>query len=323
MQMIMQPEKRNFPAWMLGSALLLALFFCVLRMLPPPKESPPQLLGEKDGYSLLQGAPEMKGQATPVSRAQCLQGYLMLVNAAHPLPGDFSAPDVFHIRTMVGSYLPALEGVSLCREAVYALCTIQLEYPLETGLELTRGALSYAQQEDWRREAFDRYARVYPLNEALSRAFSAVPGGGESEHQLGYTLDIALTGSLSLGQRDPLLRNETGKWLSENLWRYGWLYRNPPGASVSCGCEGIHLRYVGKIHAAAMHALAMNLEDYLSLLHREGALTLCREENPWAYLYCLPMDENPVLPLPEKTGYQISADNTGCIIVAIAANGHF
>ena len=323
--MILQPRKRNVPSLALGSAMLLLLaFFYLLRVFPLPNTPlPPVVLGEKDGYSLHRGAPELHGSIVAFSRDQLLQGFLMEVSPLHPLPNDFSAPNIYHVRTMVGSYLPALEGVTLCREAVYALCSIQLEHPLEQGVELARGALSRAQQEDWRREAFDRYAKVYPLNEALNRAYSAVPGGGESEHQLGYALDIALTGPLSLGQRDPLLRNDTGKWLAEHMWRYGWLYRNAPGNSAACGCEGIHLRYVGKIHAAAMHAMNLNLEDYLSLLRSEGKLTLYRNDQAWAHLYCFPCDGNLSIQIPEKTVYQVSSDNTGYAIIAIAANGNF
>ena len=322
--MILQLRKYQMPFLALGCVfLLLLILFAVLLMFPVSAAIPqPALLGQADGYSILEGAPDMKGEIQTVSRAQLLQGYLMLVNPAHPLPGDFSPPNIYQIRTMVGSYLPALEGVTLCREAVYALCSIQLEYPLERGAELIRGTLSRAQQEDWRREAFGRYARVYPLNEALNRAFSAVPGGGESEHQLGYALDIALKGPLSLGKRDPLMRNETGAWLSGHMWRYGWIYRNPPENS-SCGCEDIHLRFVGKVHAAAMHALSMNLEDYLSLLRKEGKITICRENKPWAYLYCMPCEGNLSFRVPEKTIWQASADNTGYAVIAIAANGNF
>ena len=224
---------------------------------------------------------------------------------------------------MVGSYLPAQEDVALWREAVYGLCAIQLEHPLEEGLTLVRGTLSAAQQEDWRREAFNRFSKIYPLKEAVDRAIAAVPGGGESEHQTGYAVDIALKGPLSLGETQPLLRNETGRWLSQNAWRYGWICRYAPGQEAEGSCEGVHLRYVGTVHAAAMHTLGLGLEDYLTLLRREGALTLYRNGEAYAYFYCAPTEEHWRLRLPAGAAAQFSLDNTGWAIAVIAAQGVF
>ncbi len=323
--MISRPQKRCLPALALGmSFFLLLLLFLYLMLFPAaPAPAAPVLLGEGAGYTLFRGAPEMQGSIHSISRVQLLKGYLMQVSPAHPLPQDFPQPDTHQLRVMVGAYLPAEEGVTLCRDAVYALCAIQLEHSLHEGATLIRGALSYAQQEDWRREAFARYAKVYPLHEALSRAYAAVPGGGESEHQLGYALDISLSPPLSLGEREPLMRNETGKWLKENLWRFGWIQRYGPSAPGEGGCEDIHLRYVGKIHAAAMHAAGLGLEDYLSLLRSHGRLTLCRDGAPYAYIYCAPCQDGWALPVPEGTEYQVSADNTGWAVAAIAADTSF
>lgn len=241
----------------------------------------------------------------------------MQVSPSHPLPADFPAPNTRSVRALVGSYLPACAETALWTEAVYALCEIQLDYPLETGAELTLGALSSAQQDAWQKEAFGRYAAVYPLEEALMLAQQAVPSGGESEHQLGYALDVALTGPLAISQTDPLLRNETGRWLSDNLWRYGWIYRYGSESRALGACEHIHLRFVGKIHAAAMHALGLGMEDYLALLHREQALTLTRNGQPWAYLYGFPSENDLVFPLEDGMVLEASADNMGWALVAV------
>ena len=299
---------------LLAAALGLALVW--------PNEKKPVQTG-RDGYLLSSGAPGLAGRAAVLPRQTLLQGTLLLVDPGHPLPEDFPVPNTRAIRAMVGSYLPALEDVALWREAVYALCEMQVERPLEEGVTLSRGTLSPAQQETWRREAFARYLNVYPLSQALEKAQAAVPGGNESEHQTGYALDLEMTGVLRLSQADPLIRNDTGMWLAENMWRYGWIRRYGPDSQAEGACENVHLRYVGKVHAAAMHALSLDLEDYLTLLSLQGAMTVYRDNEPWAYLYALPCGGDLALPLPTDTEYQASLDNRGYAILAVAANGKF
>ncbi|MBE5782148.1 MAG: D-alanyl-D-alanine carboxypeptidase family protein [Clostridiales bacterium] len=319
-----QPEKRMLRAGMGACAVFaLSALTLIFLFLSHQTAEPALALGGRGEWTVLEGAPEPQGTQTYLSRAALLEGKLMQVSPQSPLPKDFSPPNTRDIRAMVGSYLPAEEGVMLCQEAVYALCTIQFEYPLEHGISLIRGTLSNAQQEEWRREAFDRYARVYPLNEALSRVTEEIPGGGESEHQTGYALDLSMKGPLSLVGADPLLHNTTGRWLNENLWRFGWIYRFSPQEESNGSCEGIHLRYVGKVHAAAMHALGIGMEEYLALLREEKALTLLKSQAPYAYLYAIPCESSLSFPIPDGADYEASSDNMGYAIVSIAAQDHF
>lgn len=323
MRLQFRKNKGLSPAILACAVFVLGAVWLVLLLCLQGNGKKEIILGQRDEFALIQGAPDMTGKPLEISRQDLLQGTLMLVSPQYPLPIDFPVPNTRAIRAMVGAYLPALEDVALWRDAVYALCAMQLEYPLENGVSLIRGTLSSAQQEDWRRAAFDRYAKVYPLNEALNRAFAAVPGGGESEHQTGYALDITLTGTLSLGNPDPILRNAAGKWLDENMWRFGWIYRYGPGHANGGSCEGIHLRYVGQVHAAAMHALNLELEDYLAFLRQQERLTLKKEGRPYAYLYCVPNPDNWQIFLEPGTEYLVSADNTGWAIAAIAAQDVF
>lgn len=305
-----------------GGAFFLLLAAALAAMVFWQPGQAPEPVG-RDGYLVSAGAPALTGTDTVISRQTLLQGTLLSVSPLHPLPADFPAPNTRAIRAMVGSYLPAQEGVALWRDAVYALCEMQAVRPLEDGVTLCRGAVSAAQQEAWQREAFARYLSVYPLSEALQSAQAAVPGADESEHRTGYALDLMMTGALNLSQADPLLRNDTGVWLAENMWRSGWIRRYGPGSKAEGGCENVHLRYVGKVHAAAMHALNLDLEEYLDYLHQQGAVTVCRDGAPWAYLYALPCDGGLTIPLPADTEYQVSLDNRGYAVLAMAANGKF
>ena len=320
----MQTQKRTVYTAALACALFaLAAAGLTAVLCFHARTAKPLILAAGEGWTVRRGAPAQQGQELTIPRSRLLAGTLMLVSPQHPLPPDFPPPDTRSIRATVGNYLPAAEDASLLREAVYALCAMRLEYPLAEGITIQRGALSAAQQEEMRREAFQRFAKLYPLTEAVHRAAQAVPAGGESEHQTGYALDIVLTGPLAVAKADPLLRSETGKWLADNMWRFGFLYRYAPGQEEEGACEGIHLRYVGNAHAAAMRVLNLGLEDYLALLRREGALTLLRGETPYAYLYCTPCAGDWRVSIPSDTAYQVSADNTGWAVAVVSAQGAF
>lgn len=319
-------RRRLFPSLFLACAAFLAAAAGLILMLclrAPGAMENEKPLSARDGWALQRGAPVLTGETVWIPRAQLLQGTLLWVDAQYPLPEDFPPPNTRSVRAMVGSYLPARENVLLWEDAIYALCTMHLEHSLADGVTLTQGALSFAQQEAARREAFERFCLVYPLAEAFSRAAAAVPAGGESDHQTGYAVDLALTPPLSMGEKDPLRRNETGKWVAEHLWRFGFFYQAPNQEARGPVCENIHLRFVGKPHGAALHVLGAGLEDYLALLHAEKALTLLRDGEPYAYLFCVPCPGDFSFALPPDREYLVSADNMGYAILALSAQGRF
>lgn len=317
--MNLQAEKRETRAlspWYIALTLA-ALCLAAALLLSGGKEASP-LLAIAGEYAVARGAPALTGKEKTIPRQTLLEGTLLLASPLHPLPEDYPPPDTRTIRALVGSYLPAREDTALRREAIYALCALHTEHPLAGSVIFENGAVSPAQQEQARREAFERFLQVYPLEQALEKANAAVPGGGESEHQTGYAVDLALTGPLSMGYQDPLARTEEGRWLQDNLWRYGFVRRYGEGNREDGACEGIHIRYVGSLHAEALHTLDMTLEEYLALLRQEGALTLLKDGKPAAYLYCAPCNGDWHLPLPDGAEIQFSADNTGWAIAAVA-----
>lgn len=319
-----QIEKRTMrSACAACTAFVLAAVGVIVLLCARSQAQPERVLAQAGRWRIERGAPTQTGTAHSVSRKKLLQGTLMLVSPQHPLPPDFPTPNTRAIRAMVGSYLPAQGDVALWQEGIYDLCAMQLEHPLEQGITLIRGTLSPAQQDDWQREAFDRFLKVYPLQEAMSHTVAAVPQGGQSEHQTGYAVDVALKAPLFLGEPHPLRRNETGSWLLENCWRYGWICRYSPGEEAEGSCEGVHLRYVGPVHSTMMQLMQMGLEDYLSLLRQEERLTLYRDDVPYAFFYCTQTAENVTLNVLEDTQWMASADNTGWAVVTIAAQRVF
>ena len=313
--------KKNRRFVLAAAGLCLAMGVFVFLSQRAQRNPPDAVLGARDTVSVTRGTPDLRGKTLSLPAVQAYQGPLMLVDALHPLPDAYVCPDVRSIQAMVGDYVPSREDTLLCPEAIYALCNLQFRYSL-TGLAVFHtGAVSAAQLESMRRDAFDRYEKVYPLQEAMARACAAVPAPGESEHQTGYAVDVSLEGPQDMRIENPLCRTAAGRWLCDNLWRFGWIQRF--SEKEIKGCEQIHLRYVGVPHAAAMRALGLDLEDYLLLLHREKALTVWVAGAPYAYITCAPEASLPRFTLPEGEQYLFSADNMGYFIVSVSAPGRF
>ncbi len=303
--------------------LVLAAGLAAAGCAPAKRETEAQLIAQREEWAVLRGAPSQTGRVLTVSRGLWAQGALMLASPAHPLPPDAVPPDARDVKAMVGGYLPVQGAVLLRDEVIYALCSMQCDHSFFDQAVFLNGALSAAQQEELRREAFERYRAVYPLAQAMDRACAAVPGAYESEHQTGWAVDVLLTGPLELKEKNPLARNAAGRWMLENLWRYGLIQRYSPDGSERGSCESIHLRYVGPVHAAAMRALHLNFEDYLFFLHQEKEITLTRNGAPYAYIRCLPEEDALSFSLPENAAWTVSGDNAGFVILAIAAQGRF
>lgn len=251
-------------------------------------------------YAIYEG---VKGDTYPWSFREKWQdtGYLARADGMQPAKSEEAC---LSMRETAGGYVPLDGDVLLRPDALYALCAMQNDYPLEEGVQFFRGYLTEEEQNAWRADAVIRRSKALPAGKACP-----VPEGGKSEHQLGLAADVKLTGKLNMKEKDPLRRNATGLWLAENMWRYGYVY----DADYD-GCEAIHLRYVGKGHARMMHLLDMNMAEYLDFLQKHKAVTLMHGETMIASVQCVTEgDEN--VQLPQGMRWDMSRDNQGNIIL--------
>ena len=85
---------------------------------------------------------------------------------------------------------------------------------------------------------------------AAADRFSARPGF--SEHQTGLAFDIGWDG---MRTTQAMGSTETGVWMAENSWRYGFILRYPEGKTHITGYiyEPWHYRYVGLSHGEAIY----------------------------------------------------------------------
>ena len=113
----------------------------------------------------------------------------------------------------------------------------------------------------------------YYLNKGYSRADAekeaatvvAVPG--TSEHQLGLAVDIIDNRLWDLVEAQE--NQPAQKWLLENSWRYGFIFRYPKDKLDITGIiyEPWHYRYVGRELAEEIYNTGLTFEEYLASLN--------------------------------------------------------
>lgn len=148
-----------------------------------------------------------------------------------------------------------LEMLSAAKEAGHTKLRIQSAYR------------SYATQNILYENKVKEYEKDYG-DKARELAAMIVAKPGQSEHQLGNTIDIA-NGSLvqSFG------KTTAGIWLAENAHLYGFTLRYPEGKTDITGVvyEPWHFRFVGKDFAAYLYENELTLEEYIKLVSKKQA----------------------------------------------------
>lgn len=268
------------------------------------------------------GLPSGDTQQLAFTRAELLQGRLLLVDETHPLPEDYTPADTFAV-------LGSTQGRVECRDlaAVSGKDTLDALVSLFAAARQARfvqftvfaGTRSPEQQRILLTDTLSAFARDMPLQTALLSAVDAVGSVDCSEHQLPWAVDVRLCpqwNGTPLAQ--PYEDSAAGRWLLQHLWEHGFIRRWADAVPTDHCCRAYHLRYVGRAHAMLMHALNVTLEQYLDLLHQHRALTLYDEKGaPLACAVCQPAGERQTLfTLPAAQVEDASLDNTGYAVVA-------
>ena len=122
-------------------------------------------------------------------------------------------------------------------------------------LSIRSGFRSYATQKT----LYNNY--VARDGKAAADRYSARPG--YSEHQTGLAADLNVID-------DNYGNTDSGKWLANNCWRYGFILRYPKGKESQTGYmyESWHFRYIGDVEvtkAIYNNGNWLSLEEYLGI----------------------------------------------------------
>lgn len=240
-------------ALILAAGLLLALAAMLTRWLAAP---PSHAVIEP-----VQTAAQQDGDTAAASAAGQDSWQLLLVNAQHALPDDFSVglADVGSGHSVDARIASALQAMlDDCRAA---------------GLEPLICS-SYRTQQTQQSLFDDKVQRLiaegYAPDAAQAKAGTVVAVPGTSEHQTGLAVDLVDAGNQNLDETQE--QTPVQQWLLAHSWEYGFVLRYPNDKSSVTGIiyEPWHYRYVGKDAARDMHEGGLCLEEYLQA---DGALT--------------------------------------------------
>lgn len=322
-----QPERKRRLLPLCVAGILCAFGLVLLLPRAPATQYPspevsqasaPARKAVRSNSAVLYGFPEGEYAEAVYSSEQLLRGKLPLVDGEHPIPDNAPAPNTLQIAAHGKGVIPvrdlSLKSAAETIDALYALFYAARQKGIE-GLAVYRATLSASEQRDWQLDRARVYSSSLSLTDAAALARSEVDDPGQSEHQLGYTVDIRLFGSWGGAADDrPLGLTEQGRYLLQNAWRYGFVMCYPDAESED---KAHQFRYVGVAHSTAMTYLDLRLADYLALLHERGVVQIHEKGAPRYLIVCKELHNDRVgFSLPVGADYEASYDNCGYAVVA-------
>lgn len=272
--------------------------------------------------NVIQGFPTgEKGYTIVIQESRLQSGRMLLMDEAHPVPEEFVPPASYNI-------LQRAKGRVACRDAQAVLAGDAIEaldelfrnarYARYNNMVVFASSRSEEQQRIALIDRMSDLSRSMSFEDALAQAKAEIELPGCSEHQLPWCVDIRICSAWNaLPDETPLSASEAGRWLISHAWEYGFIQRYPEAETESH--RAWHFRYVGKAHAAMVHALGASFEEYLLLMREYGVLTLLNDAGqPAVTVICQQArigDTRFTLPL-HGTVEDVSLDNCGWALVS-------
>ena len=155
------------------------------------------------------------------------------------------------------------------------------------GYVLRAGSTYRTYDEQWnlfQREVDSQRAKhpSYSEEKLMERAKASVNYPGTSEYNTGLAFNLYLYQADNDALNDtPFYQTAQGKWLYENSWKYGLVFRFPkagypmPDTTDKAYKTGVNsglniYRYVGIPNAEIMHHLDLCLEEYIEYLQEHS-----------------------------------------------------
>lgn len=226
------------------------------------------------------------------------------VTAKHkPLPPDSTLPPLYYDKLMIANYRNTLSadyvpenlvkipdgyvaenyyGIYVTQETfdAYKELYMAMYGEIHCRMHIISAYRSYARQSELYNKAVQNYmARGMTSTEARALALNTTQTPGNSEHQLGNTIDVSNNTDTDHNYQET----PEGKWLAENAYKYGFIIRYPSDKAeiTRIEYEPWHIRYVGIHHATYMYVNNLCLEEYIDLQEQaEETANDYAQENP-------------------------------------------
>jgi D-alanyl-D-alanine carboxypeptidase len=200
--------------------------------------------------------------------------YMLLVNKEHPIPQDFAQTSLIDTESNPALKLDAVAAVKI-QEFINA--AKQEGYTCK----VIAGYRTYSDQESAYNYAYQSEINAgYTAEEAEARIGLSVAKPGYSEFETGYTVCIAENSSVT---KDEMVSSELYKYISENIYKYGFILRYPEGKQDITGYEfdPFCYRYIGDegvsegvlsmSHAQYIYEKNFSFEEYIDYLTAKRA----------------------------------------------------
>lgn len=280
---------------------------------------------------------EDEGRAAPentsnivASRSELMLGGLMLVNAWHPLPAEFTDEALIPVGSTSGYKVPVNDNSVKLFKPAYDALYAALEEAGAQGLQnylVQEGYRSNDRQTELFNNKMEELQDKYSGDILIEQTKQRVNYPGTSEYQTGFSFNMRLYPN---PDSIDFVESDQGKWLIENGWKYGIIFRFPtrdfPNASwedkshkTGVSVELNLFRYVGEAHAATMNTMGFCLEEYIEFLIEHPHISVYENGALKYEIYRIPVTAEPSfnLPVPNPArNYQASFDNMGGIVMA-------
>ncbi|ENQ3106290.1 D-Ala-D-Ala carboxypeptidase VanY [Bacillus cereus] len=235
-----------------------------------------------------------------ITKEQIHKGDLLLVNKDYPIKKDSIRSDIINV----------FQNAELVRGYVIFDRNLRLSMDIvKKFLKIVDAAEKEGVQHFLMNSGYRDFKEQRKLYEKLGSDY-ALPAG-YSEHNLGLSLDVGST-------QMKMEKAPEGKWIEENVWKYGFVLRYPKNKSNITGIqyEPWHIRYVGLPHSAVMQKNNFTLEEYLDFLKEKKEISTYIEGEKYTISY-YKVSENINVNVPVNKHYEISGDNIGGVIVTV------
>lgn len=181
--------------------------------------------------------------------------YPRLVNKNHPLGNAYVPDNLVSLNTV-----PNGESVYLRADAAEKFLTMLGDMAAD-GMAVipVSGYVSYEEQSALLKNCVDKFiAEGCTSYEAQEMAWEAFPSPGESEAQLGTSVEV----STELELAEKFSSTAQYRWLCGNAYKYGFVVRSAD--------EPWRLRYVGAETAERMQNVGCDLDEYVRKVQKEN-----------------------------------------------------
>lgn len=286
--------------------------------------------------------PVSAGTQVNVTRQEMLSGGLLLINRWHMMPADLTDDMMVSINQhsradedKTNNIPTTNASLGMQKVAVEALMKLYQD-ARATGLDMDgiiieEGYRSMETQTTHWNNAIAAYEGRYSGEQLNERARRSTAYPGTSDYQTGLSFHVYNFKSGDTAFTNTLLHEtEQGKWLYNNAWKYGYVFRFPvqnfPYAdtvdkSYKTGISSSMktYRYVGEAHAAVMNALGLCLEEYIEYLMQHPHIAVYNDGKLMYEIYRLQggyADTTVTVPFGAAS-YSASTDNMDGLVVAI------